>query len=473
MTDLTMSQFASKADLISAQAARIAELEAEVDAERHHHGIRNASAVRTLHALGYSWRGTDAWQPPAEQGKCLHQIAEPAASMKQIDEAIESVLRAALIEGGCSAERVIEAREATNQRRAELRTLLSTPQPCSRSHPHEEMTAQCELRTEIARLTNALARAEAQLAAAPQAVQAAMPDAWAAVHFGGKRNGKIYNTCDTEKECNDYIAMVHQQSDSTTLTAKPVFFAAAPAHPAEGVPAQAVAVADARSARQITDAIVENFKDAGWYVPSVDEALVLEAVSAAIVEHGTTEPLTGVATDVDSMARVLMAAFAKAEPEHPITRYPTSFVATFADMARAAIAAAQLAEGVPAQSYVVDFFKAKGFYPSPAQAFAAGVAFAATQPAAQGMDAKNCIPWVPVQERVPAWTEDDSVRVLALTADDDFGGEQVHDIKASDFYLDGGDGVIGTEITEACTHWVYRDDVWPHLAAQAKQGGAA
>ncbi|MFZ7310253.1 hypothetical protein [Comamonas jiangduensis] len=79
MTDLTMSQFASKDDLIAAQAARIAELEAEVDAERHHHGIRNASAVRTLHALGYSWSGTDAWQPPAEQGKCLHQIAEPQA----------------------------------------------------------------------------------------------------------------------------------------------------------------------------------------------------------------------------------------------------------------------------------------------------------------------------------------------------------------------------------------------------------
>lgn len=78
MTDLTLSQFASKDDLIAAQAARIAELEAEVDAERHHHGIRNASAVRTLHALGYSWRGTDAWQPPAEQGKCLHQVAEPA-----------------------------------------------------------------------------------------------------------------------------------------------------------------------------------------------------------------------------------------------------------------------------------------------------------------------------------------------------------------------------------------------------------
>lgn len=67
MTDLTMSQFASKDDLIAAQAARIAELEAEVDAERRHHGIRNASAVRTLHALGYSWRGADAWQPTAPQ----------------------------------------------------------------------------------------------------------------------------------------------------------------------------------------------------------------------------------------------------------------------------------------------------------------------------------------------------------------------------------------------------------------------
>lgn len=101
----------------------------------------------------------------------LLQIDEPKSSVNQVDEAINSLLRAALIEGGCSAERVIEAREETNLRRAELRTLLSTPQPCSRSHPHEEMTPMCELRTEIARLTNALARAEAQLAAAQQAVQ--------------------------------------------------------------------------------------------------------------------------------------------------------------------------------------------------------------------------------------------------------------------------------------------------------------
>lgn len=52
---------------LEVQRDHITELEAEMDAERRHHGIRNASAVRTLHALGYSWRGTDAWQPPAEQ----------------------------------------------------------------------------------------------------------------------------------------------------------------------------------------------------------------------------------------------------------------------------------------------------------------------------------------------------------------------------------------------------------------------
>lgn len=43
--------------------------------------------------------------------------------------------------------------------------IAAVPQECARSHPHEEMTHMCELRTEIARLTNALARAEAQLAA--------------------------------------------------------------------------------------------------------------------------------------------------------------------------------------------------------------------------------------------------------------------------------------------------------------------
>ena len=41
---------------------------------------------------------------------------------------------------------------------------VPTAQPCdcTRSHPHEEMSKECELRTEIARLTNELARLKAQ-----------------------------------------------------------------------------------------------------------------------------------------------------------------------------------------------------------------------------------------------------------------------------------------------------------------------
>lgn len=64
--------------------------------------------------------------------------------------------------------------EARTRRAGQLLDAIraAAPKECCRSHPHEEMTPMCELRTEIARLTNALARAEAQLAAAPQAVQA-------------------------------------------------------------------------------------------------------------------------------------------------------------------------------------------------------------------------------------------------------------------------------------------------------------
>jgi hypothetical protein len=42
---------------------------------------------------------------------------------------------------------------------------------------------------------------------------------------------------------------------------------------------------------------------------------------------------------VDALAEVLMMAWAKAEPDHPITKHPTSYKATFADMARTALAA--------------------------------------------------------------------------------------------------------------------------------------
>lgn len=114
-----------------------------------------------------------------------------------------------------SKDDLIKAQAA---RIAELEATLASD--CSRSHPHENMSPMCELRTEIARLTNELAHTKAQLAAAQQGVQ---PVAWAAVYFGGKRAGKIYTTLETEQQCLDYIAQVHQSNDSITLTAKPVY----------------------------------------------------------------------------------------------------------------------------------------------------------------------------------------------------------------------------------------------------------
>ncbi|MDR0203543.1 MAG: hypothetical protein LBJ40_15455 [Delftia acidovorans] len=71
-------------------------------------------------------------------------------------------------------------------------------------------------------------------------------------------------------------------------------------------------------------------------------------------------------------------------------------------------------------------------------------------------------PW---RTGIPQWTDDRSVRVIAVTAHDDFGGVQVHDIRASDFHTDGdGDGA---EVARVCTHWAYRDDIWPRADAVA------
>ena len=198
----------------------------------------------------------------------LLQIDEPKSSVNQVDEAINSLLRAALIEGGCSAERVIEAREETNLRRAELRTLLSTPQPCSRSHPHEEMTPMCELRREIARLTNALARAEAaqqariaeleaQLdsigaggveplrkpAAAQQAVQADAPLPLLLRDIARDLGITVPQACIALKPLGNY-------STNSAVTAEMARMLRdhfpATAHPAEGVPARAGMYAEAR-----------------------------------------------------------------------------------------------------------------------------------------------------------------------------------------------------------------------------------
>ncbi len=60
------------------------------------------------------------------------------------------------------------------------------------------------------------------------AAASAEPVAWAAVHFGGRRDGKIYTTCDTREQIEAYIQDVHQSSDSLTLRARPLAFADAP-----------------------------------------------------------------------------------------------------------------------------------------------------------------------------------------------------------------------------------------------------
>lgn len=53
-----------------------------------------------------------------------------------------------------------------------------------------------------------------------------------------------------------------------------------------------------------------------------------------------------VKNDVDMMAIALFDAFAKAEAHHPMVQYPLSYVATFVDMARAAIATVPHLKGI-------------------------------------------------------------------------------------------------------------------------------
>ncbi len=67
--------------------------------------------------------------------------------------------------------------------------------------------------------------------------------------------------------------------------------------------------------------------------------------------------------------------------------------------------------------------------------------------------------WISVNSRIPQHQDgEDGMRVLVLTADHDFGGVQVHDIPASDFYAyDPDDNEPGTEVTKVATHWMPRD----------------
>jgi hypothetical protein len=67
--------------------------------------------------------------------------------------------------------------------------------------------------------------------------------------------------------------------------------------------------------------------------------LMTKELVAGLQATGSGQVLT-----VDDMARVLQAAWAKAEPNHGVTLNPTSYWSTFADMARAALAAATQAQ---------------------------------------------------------------------------------------------------------------------------------
>lgn len=69
-------------------------------------------------------------------------------------------------------------------------------------------------------------------------------------------------------------------------------------------------------------------------VPATPDQLMLAVLDW---NRRATQPAAGEPATVDDLARRLFAAFAKAEPESGITLNPTSYWATFADMARAVL----------------------------------------------------------------------------------------------------------------------------------------
>lgn len=96
----------------------------------------------------------DVWEAvPLRLSKVVMLAAEALRRLRAESELHLQELRSYRI--------TVENREA---RIAELEATLASD--CSRSHPHENMSPMCELRTEIARLTNELAHTKAQLATA-------------------------------------------------------------------------------------------------------------------------------------------------------------------------------------------------------------------------------------------------------------------------------------------------------------------
>jgi hypothetical protein len=89
-----------------------------------------------------------------------------------------------------------------------------------------------------------------------------------------------------------------------------------------------------------------------------------------------------------------------------------------------------------------------------ADALIAAVRTLAAPPSAQQATGSGQVQlWVIVSERLPEWTDDNSVRVLVYTEGYDFGGQQVFDIPAADFHIRDDDGEPGTEETRCASHW--------------------
>lgn len=163
------------------------------------------AAIKTLQHLGYSYHGAEMWKPPIGKKPNFDLLDTKGARIAELEAELEAV-------GAGGVQR-----------------LAIAPQPCSRSHPHEEMTPMCELRTEIARLTNALARAEAAALPWPRAEVDDLLERLVSSHISSFIAGERGSN---KPEAREFV--------KSALVEAAGFIRAVlhPLHPADGVPAQ-------------------------------------------------------------------------------------------------------------------------------------------------------------------------------------------------------------------------------------------
>lgn len=281
----------------------IHDLEAEADAERRHHGIRNASAVRTLHALGYTWRGADAWHP-----------AEPREGAHPDDAAVDAL--AALMKAKLAKQRA-KGYGGWNDK-----TLCPQQRLSDMLRAHVDKGDPVDVANFCAMLT---ARGEG-IAPAPQAVQAAVPDGWVpcAITYEGQHPEEIaygpQAMMDRLKKWLDRYFEIRT----------------APTHPAEGMPAQAV---QPQQAMEALKAAIKADPEYAWswhcaiWSGAHDEGLETGAANraAARVMH--------MAFDCDTTKNANFDAEHLSAPAHPAEGVPTQAEALRAELAEATEAA--------------------------------------------------------------------------------------------------------------------------------------